>query len=197
MISRIFLFGCEAVEKQRETIAKINYKTIKRTQAPSSYSVKKQQFYFASWFAKCKQKAYSGCISMHGDFSDVPDRIAGLSLKKTPHVWLPHAKTTFYCYGVQLWPVISIKLNIGEKITRLEMLALNREKIYHVCRLIELICKGELHCLYNGFLRMESQLNMKLQMNYLQKDNWAHSLLKFDVQLTHIKFCMCNDSISK
>ena len=27
MISRIFLFGCEAVEKQRETIAKINYKT--------------------------------------------------------------------------------------------------------------------------------------------------------------------------
>ena len=24
---------------------------------------------------------------------------------------------------------------------------------------------------YNGFLRMETQLNMKLQMNYLQKDN--------------------------
>ena len=72
---------------------------------------------------------------MHGDFSDVPDRTAGLSLKKTPHVWLPHAKTTFYCYGVRLWPVISIKLNIGEKITRLEMMALNREKIYHVCRL--------------------------------------------------------------
>ena len=48
MISRIFLFGCEAVEKQRGTIAKINYKTIKRTQTPSTYSVKKQQFYFAS-----------------------------------------------------------------------------------------------------------------------------------------------------
>ena len=51
MISRIFLFGCEAVEKQRETIAKINYKAIKRTLhsfAPSTYSVKKQQFYFAS-----------------------------------------------------------------------------------------------------------------------------------------------------
>ena len=48
--------------------------------------------------------------------------------------------------------------------------------------------KVELHCLYghfrkqtgrediyntiqyNGFLRMETQLNMKLQMNYLQKD---------------------------
>ena len=48
--------------------------------------------------------------------------------------------------------------------------------------------KAELHCLYghfrkqtgrddiyntiqyNGFLRMETQLNMKLQMNYLQKD---------------------------
>ena len=26
--------------------------------------------------------------------------VAGLSLKKTPHVWLLHAKTTFYCCGV-------------------------------------------------------------------------------------------------
>ena len=25
----------------------------------------------------------------------------GLPLKKTLHVWLLHAKTTFYCYGVQ------------------------------------------------------------------------------------------------
>ena len=27
--------------------------------------------------------------------------LAGLSMKKTPHVWLPHAKLTFYCYDVQ------------------------------------------------------------------------------------------------
>ena len=27
--------------------------------------------------------------------------ITGLSLKKTPHVWLPHAKKTFYCYNVR------------------------------------------------------------------------------------------------
>ena len=27
--------------------------------------------------------------------------LTGLSLKKTPHVWLPHAKLTFYCYGVR------------------------------------------------------------------------------------------------
>ena len=26
---------------------------------------------------------------------------AGLSLKKTPHKWLPHTKATFYCYGVR------------------------------------------------------------------------------------------------
>ena len=27
--------------------------------------------------------------------------VAGLSLKKTLHMWLPPAKTRFYCYGVQ------------------------------------------------------------------------------------------------
>ena len=47
-------------------------------------------------------------------------------------------------------------------------MALNRENIQHVSELIELMLKGELHCLHNGFLQMESQLNMKLQMNYLQ-----------------------------
>ena len=53
--------------------------------------------------------------------------------------------------------------------------------------------KAELHCLYghfrkqtgrddiyntiqyNGFLRMETQLNMKLQMNYLQKGYIKHT----------------------
>ena len=34
---------------------------------------------------------------------------AGLSLKKTLHVWLSHAKTMFYCYGVRF----DVKLNIG------------------------------------------------------------------------------------
>ena len=35
-----------------------------------------------------------------------------------------------------------------------------------------------LNILYNanGFLQIETLLNMKLQMNYLQKDNWAHLL---------------------
>ena len=27
--------------------------------------------------------------------------LTGLSLKKTPHVWLPHTKLTFYCDGVR------------------------------------------------------------------------------------------------
>ena len=103
----------------------------------------------------------------------------GLSLKKTLHVWLPHAKTRFYCsmvcgsklYAIISWPVIGVKLNIGKKITGLEIIALHCEKIYHVSKLIELMFNGELHCLQNGFLQMESQLNMKLQMNYLLKDN--------------------------
>ena len=33
----------------------------------------------------------------------------------------------------------------------------NHEKIQHVPKLIELMFKGELHCLHNGFLRMETQ----------------------------------------
>ena len=31
---------------------------------------------------------------------------AGLSLKKTLHLWLLHAKTTFYCYGVVVSAVV-------------------------------------------------------------------------------------------
>ena len=50
-------------------------------------------------------------------------------------------------------------------------MALNQEKIKHISKFIELMFKEELHCLHNGFLQMESQLNIKLQMNYLQKDN--------------------------
>ena len=44
---------------------------------------------------------------------------------------------------------------------------------------------------------MESQLNMKLQMNYLRKDNRAHLLLKCLRAITHIKFCTCDDSTPK
>ena len=47
---------------------------------------------------------------------------------------------------------------------------------------------------YNEFLRMETQLIMKLQRNYLQKNNWAF-LLNVDVLLMgHITFCTCDDS---
>ena len=73
-----------------------------------------------------------------------------------------------------LWSVISIKLNIGNKMIGLGILALNLEKIWHFSKLIELMFKGELHCLQNVFLRMELQMN--LQLNYWRKDNWAHLL---------------------
>ena len=58
--------------------------------------------------------------------------ISGLSLKKTPHMWLPHAKATFYLdlesHAMILWHVMCVKLNIGKKIAGLEMMTLNREK---------------------------------------------------------------------
>ena len=39
---------------------------------------------------------------------------SGLSLKKTPHVWLPHTKTKFYCYGVQfLYDDIELGKNLA------------------------------------------------------------------------------------
>ena len=51
-----------------------------------------------------------------------------------------------------LWREISIKLNIGKNLAGLEIMTLNREKIWYVSKLIELIFMGELHCLHNGFL---------------------------------------------
>ena len=36
-------------------------------------------------------------------------------------------------------------------------MTLNREKIQHVFKLIELMFNGELHCLHTGFLPMETQ----------------------------------------
>ena len=69
---------------------------------------------------------------------DKRDKIltSGLSLKKTVHVWWPHAKQRFIAiacdsksHAVILWRVISVKLNIGMKITGLEIMTLNREII--------------------------------------------------------------------
>ena len=68
-----------------------------------------------------------------------------------------------------LWHVISVKLNIGKKITKLEILALKCEKFQYVSKLIDLMFKEELHYLHNGFLRIESRLKVKVQINYLQK----------------------------
>ena len=50
---------------------------------------------------------------------------AGLSLKKIPHVWLPHAKTTLTPV-MMLWRMMSVKLNIVKKIEGLEIITLNR-----------------------------------------------------------------------
>ena len=50
--------------------------------------------------------------------------------------------------------MISVKLNIGWKITWLEMMTLNRKKIWHVFKPMELMFMGELHCL-QGYFRKE------------------------------------------
>ena len=62
--------------------------------------------------------------------------IAGLSLKKTPHVWLLHAKTTYIVmacnsklHAMILWYVISVKLNMVKKISGLKMMTLDHGKI--------------------------------------------------------------------
>ena len=50
-----------------------------------------------------------------------------------------------------LWLVISVKFNIGKKITGLEIMTFNQEKIYPVSKLIELMFKGKLHYLHECF----------------------------------------------
>ena len=55
----------------------------------------------------------------------------GLSLKKTPHVLLLHAKKQRFIAmtcNYKLWCVISVKLSIGKKITGLEILTLYCKK---------------------------------------------------------------------
>ena len=49
------------------------------------------------------------------------------------------------------WYVISVKLNIGKKITGIKILTLNQEKIWHVSKLIEVMFKGNLYCLQGCF----------------------------------------------
>ena len=43
---------------------------------------------------------------------------------------------------------------------------------------------------------METQLNMKLQMNYLQEDNWEHLLRRWTA-VNSSKFRMCDDGTPK
>ena len=43
--------------------------------------------------------------------------------------------------------MIGVKLNIAKKIAGLKIMILNREKMWHVSDLIELMPRGGLHCL--------------------------------------------------
>ena len=54
--------------------------------------------------------------------------------------------------------MISVKLNIGYKIARLEIMTLNHEKIWHVFIPMELMftsVEGELHC-SRGYFRKQT-----------------------------------------
>ena len=55
--------------------------------------------------------------------------LTGLSLKETPHVWLPHTRLTFYCNGEDFWTPVSES--------------------------IELMFKWNLHCLW-GYFRKQT-----------------------------------------
>ena len=75
--------------------------------------------------------------------------------KFIPNFPLKHAITStnndLESHAIILWRLISVKLNIGKKITGLEIMTLNREKIQRISKLVELIFKGELHCLQECF----------------------------------------------
>ena len=55
------------------------------------------------------------------------------------------------CDSKLLHHVISMKLNIGKKMTELEIMTLNHKKIQHVSKLIVLVFKGKVHCLQECF----------------------------------------------
>ena len=91
--------------------------------------------------------------------------VSGLSLKKTPHVWLaPKQHSIAMACNLEshaiLLRVINVKLNNGKKITGLEIITLNREKIQHVSRFTELMFTGELHCLHGCFRKQTVSENV-------------------------------------
>ena len=47
--------------------------------------------------------------------------------------------------------MISVKLNIGKKITGLQKVTFNHQKMYDVSKFKELMFKAELHCLQECF----------------------------------------------
>ena len=57
--------------------------------------------------------------------------------------------------AIVLWCVISTKLDIGKKITGLEIMTLNRKKIQHVSKLTELMFKWEFYC-FQGCYRKQT-----------------------------------------
>ena len=66
--------------------------------------------------------------ALHVKATELNDADAGLPLKKTPNVWFPYAKTKILC--------------CFKKITGLEIMTPNCEKIQHVSKLIELLFMG-------------------------------------------------------
>ena len=63
---------------------------------------------------------------------------------------------SYKLHAILLQSVISVKLNIGKKTTGLEIMTLNHEEIY-VSKLIELMLKGDLHCLQGCFRKQTGQ----------------------------------------
>ena len=60
-----------------------------------------------------------------------------------------------------LWLVMSVKLNIGKKIAELEIITLNRENVYRVFKLAELMSKEKLHCLQGCFRKQICREDVK------------------------------------
>ena len=90
-----------------------------------------------------------------------------------------------------LWHMISMKLNIGEEITGLEIMKCIKSKwklceMFHLLHSLICICWAQLflcvahidmltskYFIIQWISTNENSLKMKFQMNYLEKDNWA------------------------
>ena len=70
--------------------------------------------------------------------------------------------------------MISMKLSIVKKITGLEIMTLNRKKIWHVSRLIELMFKGELHSLQGCFRKQTGREDVYTLFFFLKLNNPKH-----------------------